>query len=177
MLRQAIAPLDIPLLGCLPRSAGLDLPARHLGLVQAQEHGDLAGFADAAGRLLAEAVDLAGLVALARAPKLALKPGPGAGVPIEPLGQCVAVATDQAFAFAYPHILAGWRAAGATIVPFSPLADEAPVADADAVFLPGGYPELHAGRLAANQLFQSGLRRAASRADTVIYGECGGYTF
>ena len=91
-----------------------------------------------------------------------------------PLGQRIALASDRAFAFAYPHLLDGWRDAGAEIVPFSPLADEAPVADADAVYLPGGYPELHAGRLAACTRFSDGLRGAAERGAR-IYGECGGY--
>jgi cobyrinic acid a,c-diamide synthase len=84
------------------------------------------------------------------------------------------VARDRAFTFLYPHLLAQWRAAGAEICPFSPLADEAPDAQADAVWLPGGYPELHAGRLAGAQRFLEGLRRHAGRA-TPIHGECGGY--
>ncbi len=87
--------------------------------------------------------------------------------------QTIAVAQDVAFAFAYPHLLADWRAQGAEIRPFSPLADD-PVPEAGFVFLPGGYPELHAGRLAANTRFLSGLRTAA-QAGTPIYGECGGY--
>ena len=93
---------------------------------------------------------------------------------IRPLGQRVAVARDTAFAFAYPHVLDGWRAAGASVSYFSPLADEAPAADADAVYLPGGYPELHAGRLAGCTRFLDGLTAAAARGVT-IYGECGGY--
>ena len=93
---------------------------------------------------------------------------------LAPLGQRIAVADDAAFSFAYPHLLAGWRRAGAEIVPFSPLADEAPDGDADAVFLPGGYPELQAGRLAANRRFLEGLQAAAA-GGAVIYGECGGY--
>jgi len=175
MVRQAIASVGVPVLGCVPRCDGLALPSRHLGLVQAQEHSDLAGFADTAGRLLAEAVDLRGLAALARPPDLTPQSQSGGAPSIARLGQRVAIASDQAFAFAYPHVLEDWHAAGATVLPFSPLADEAPVADADAVYLPGGYPELHAGRLAANRTFLSGLRRAAARPDTVIYGECGGY--
>jgi cobyrinic acid a,c-diamide synthase len=70
--------------------------------------------------------------------------------------------------------LLGWRAAGAEIVPFSPLADQAPDQGADAIFLPGGYPELHAGKLAANSAFLDGLRQAARKGKS-IYGECGGY--
>ena len=90
------------------------------------------------------------------------------------LGQRIAVARDEAFAFAYPLVLDGWRNAGAEVLPFSPLADEPPSPLADAVYLPGGYPELHAGRLAAARRFIEGVHAAAGRGATV-YGECGGY--
>ena len=94
--------------------------------------------------------------------------------PIPVLGQHIAIARDEAFAFAYPLTLDGWRRAGAELSTFSPLAGEAPAAGADAVYLPGGYPELHAGRIAAARGFLDGLRAAADRGAT-IYGECGGY--
>ena len=94
--------------------------------------------------------------------------------PVPPLGQRIAVASDDAFRFSYRHVIDGWRAAGAEILPFSPLADDAPDGTADAVYLPGGYPELHAGTLAANHQFVDGLRDAAGRG-AVIYGECGGF--
>jgi len=90
------------------------------------------------------------------------------------LGQRIAVARDAAFAFAYTGVLEGWRQAGAALTFFSPLADEAPDAAADAVYLPGGYPELHAGVLAANDGFRSGLAAADGRG-AAIFGECGGY--
>ncbi|MGL4967180.1 MAG: cobyrinate a,c-diamide synthase [Inquilinus sp.] len=93
---------------------------------------------------------------------------------IPPLGQRIALASDTAFAFAYPHLLAAWREAGAEILPFSPLADAAPDPSADAIYLPGGYPELQAGRLAGNRRFLDGLRAAAGQG-RAIYGECGGY--
>ena len=99
---------------------------------------------------------------------------PATAAPLPVLGQRIAVARDEAFAFAYPLVLDGWRRAGAEILPFSPLADESPAPAADAVYLPGGYPELHAGRLAADRRFIEGLRAAAARA-AVVYGECGGY--
>ncbi len=69
-----------------------------------------------------------------------------AAAPLPPPGQRIALAQDAAFTFVYPHVLAGWRRAGAEIVPFSPLADEAPPDHCDVCWLPGGYPELHAGR-------------------------------
>ena len=99
-------------------------------------------------------------------------PEEGYGLPV--LGRRVAVARDDAFAFCYPWVLDAWRRAGCDIGFFSPLDDEPPAADADAVYLPGGYPELHAARLAAAERFMAALRRCAGRG-AVVYGECGGY--
>jgi cobyrinic acid a,c-diamide synthase len=164
---------DVPVLGCLPRADDLALPERHLGLVQAAEHPDLGAFLDLAAGLVEAHVDLAAVAAMAR-PWRGLPAVAPAAVPLPPPGQRIAVARDEAFAFAYPLTLAGWRSAGAEVVPFSPLADQPPAPDADAVYLPGGYPELHAGRLAAAGRFLEGLRRAAER-DAAVFGECGGY--
>ncbi len=174
-LRRAVASLGIPVLGCLPRSSDLTLPERHLGLVQAQERADLDAFLDRAARLAGQHLDLDGLRGLARplAASAVSAGAPGAAV-LPPLGQRIAVARDVAFAFAYASLLYEWRAAGADLSFFSPLQDEAPAAGADAVYLPGGYPELHAGRIAANAGFLGALRRAAARG-AAIYGECGGY--
>jgi cobyrinic acid a,c-diamide synthase len=172
LLREALSPLAIPVLGVLPRAAELALPERHLGLVQAGEHQALAAFLERAADWVAAGCDLDALVALA-APSKGGSASPTAP-PLPPLGQHIAVARDEAFAFAYPHLLDGWRRAGAMLDFFSPLADEAPAADADAVYLPGGYPELHAGKIAAAGAFRQGMRAAAARG-TRIYGECGGY--
>jgi cobyrinic acid a,c-diamide synthase len=166
---------DVPVLGCLPRTDGVALPERHLGLVQAGEHPALESFIDRVADLIARHLDVEALVALARP----LAAGLGGKVlaavpPIPPLGQRIAVAKDDAFAFSYPLAIDGWREAGVEIVPFSPLADEAPDLAADAVYLPGGYPELHAGRLAAATKFLAGLRGRA-QAGACVYGECGGY--
>ena len=173
MLAQAARYAGLPALGYLPGFADLALPSRHLGLVQAEEHADLATYAASLADRLAPHLDLDGLLALMRRPEAAKFPGKVAP-PIPPLGQRIAVARDVAFGFAYAATLEGWRDSGAELAFFSPLGDEAPAADADAVFLPGGYPELHAGRLAANAGFLGGLRRAAQRG-AAIYGECGGY--
>ena len=161
-----------PVLGCLSEDPRLELPERHLGLVQADELPDFDDVLDRAAAIVAEHVDLKRLARLARPFGLGLY-GPPAR-PLRPLGQRTAVARDLAFAFAYPAVLDGWRIAGAEILPFSPLADEPPDASADAVFLPGGYPELHAPRLAGNQAFIRGLRAGAERGASV-YGECGGF--
>ncbi|KQT46220.1 cobyrinic acid a,c-diamide synthase [Aureimonas sp. Leaf454] len=170
MLRTALAPLAVPVLGAIPRAAALVLPERHLGLVQAGEHGALESFIEGAARLVADHCDMEAVERLARR---TARRGPDVAR-LPPLGQRIAVARDDAFAFAYPHLLQGWRRAGAQILFFSPLGDEAPDAGADAVYLPGGYPELHAGRLAACSRFAAGLRRKAAEG-AAIYGECGGY--
>jgi cobyrinic acid a,c-diamide synthase len=171
LLLEACGPLEIPVLGAVPRLDALVLPDRHLGLVQAAEHPDLEAFLDAAAGLVAQHLDTDALARLARPTRLAPAE---AGPSVPPLGRRIAVAHDTAFAFAYPFVLDGWRRAGAEISCFSPLANEGPDPAADAVYLPGGYPELHAGRLSAGRRFLDGLRRAAARGATV-YGECGGY--
>ena len=171
LLRAASEALALPCLGGLPRNAELVVPSRHLGLVQAGEREDLEAFLEAAAEQISAQIDLLALEALAG--PLSLKTVERAAS-LPPLGQRIAVARDLAFAFCYPFHLEGWRASGAEISFFSPLADEAPDPSADAIFLPGGYPELHAGRLAGNQRFLGGLREAAA-AGRVLYGECGGY--
>jgi len=171
MLNTACRDLGVPVLGHVPRDPCLALPDRHLGLIQAVEQETLGAFLDTAATLVGNAVDTAALRALAQP---AAMPGVYTNKRLMPFGQRLAVASDVAFGFAYPHMLAGWRSDGAEILPFSPLADEAPDADADAIYLPGGYPELHAGRLASNASFIEGMRRAAARGATIV-GECGGY--
>jgi len=162
----AIEALGLPVLGALPRQPDIALPERHLGLVQAGETADAR--LGALARFVAAHVDLDALVALA-AP---IDAG-GARAALRPPGQRIAVARDAAFTFLYPHLLSGWRTAGAEIAFFSPLADEAPPARADVCWLPGGYPELHAGRLAAASRFLDGIRRFAQTHP--VHGECGGY--
>jgi cobyrinic acid a,c-diamide synthase len=162
--------LDLSVLGCLPRNPALELPDRHLGLVQASEHPALDDFLEGAAEIVRKSIDLKAFRKIARrAPA-----GRAEMAPLAPIGQRIAVARDEAFAFCYASVLEGWRAAGAELSFFSPLADEAPVDGADAIYLPGGYPELQAGRLAGNGRFMGGLREAAARGGAV-YGECGGY--
>ena len=161
-----------PVLGCLPADPRLEVPERHLGLVQAGEIPALETFLDSAADVVADTVDLDRLRRLMRPFGLGLY-GPPAR-PLRPLGQRIAIASDHAFAFAYPAIVEGWRHAGAELVSFSPLADEAPDLAADAVYLPGGYPELHAGTLAGQRNFLAGLG-ASARRGAFVYGECGGF--
>ena len=169
MLRRALLEIGIPLLGTLKRSDKLHVPSRHLGLVQATEREDTRRLVEAARNAVLDGVDLEALLE-------ATKPVLPASAPERrrPLGQRIAVAKDIAFEFAYPHLLDDWRAQGAEIVPFSPLQNEAPRIDCDAIFLPGGYPELHAGEIARAARFFAGLQAAEQRG-CLIYGECGGY--
>jgi cobyrinic acid a,c-diamide synthase len=170
LVSSAISTLGIPILGSIGRDESLSLPERHLGLVQASEHGDieacLTRFADLAERH----IDLDGIARLAAGPRIEVSWGATA---IKPPGARIALAQDEAFTFIYPHIIEGWRSEGAEIVPFSPLADEPPPESCDACWLPGGYPELHAGRLAAAHRFRDGIKSFA--ATRKVHGECGGY--
>ncbi len=171
ILKAALECVDVPILGALPRTVKTSLPSRHLGLVQAGEHAGLGEFIDEAAQLAAAHIDLDAVQKMARCSRARAS---GDIAIIAPPGQRIAVARDMAFGFCYPHLLQGWARAGAQISFFSPLEDEAPGADADAVYLPGGYPELHGGRLAANEIFMGGLR-AAAVSGARIFGECGGY--
>lgn len=169
LARLGMDKAGVKVLGVLPRRGDLALPERHLGLIQAVEHPDLetaiAGYAD----FLREHVDIAALRAAARgsAPAHATPRLP------KPPAQRIAIARDAAFSFTYPHVLEGWRTAGAEVLPFSPLANQAPANDADLVWLPGGYPELHGGTLAAADKFLLGLKKHAETRP--VHGECGGY--
>jgi cobyrinic acid a,c-diamide synthase len=167
---EAIEALGVKVVGSIPRLDALSLPERHLGLVQASEFEALdQRLEDIADAVVAH-VDVSGIEALAR--PLSLTPGDNPAA-IAPPGQRVALARDAAFSFLYPHLLSGWRAAGAELRFFSPLADEPPPEDCDACWLPGGYPELHGGRLAAAARFLDGLRSFALTRP--VHGECGGY--
>ncbi len=161
---------ELACFGMLPRNAELALPSRHLGLVPAGERPTLDGFLAQTAALIGQHIDRDALVATAQPSRLPA----AASVTLPPLGQRIAIARDDAFLFTYPAILAAWHGAGAELSFFSPLADQAPRTDADAIYLPGGYPELFAARLAGNRHFLGGLRDAAAQR-TTIYGECGGY--
>ncbi|KAA0912195.1 cobyrinate a,c-diamide synthase [Aquicoccus porphyridii] len=169
LVRLGMERAGLPVLGVLPRRGDLTLPERHLGLIQAVEHPDLAAAIADYASFLREHVDLQAIRAAARGVSLPDRPP---ALP-HPPAQRIAIARDAAFSFTYPHLLEGWQAAGAEILPFSPLSDEAPNPSADLVWLPGGYPELYAGQLAAAEAFRKGLRTHAETRP--VHGECGGY--
>jgi cobyrinic acid a,c-diamide synthase len=171
LVRRGLEEVGIAVFGAVPRRGDLTLPERHLGLVQAAEHPDLDRTIGDYAAFLRAHVDLD---AIRRAAcNLGDPANAVAGALPGPPAQRIAIARDEAFSFLYPHVIEGWARAGAQILPFSPLADEAPAEDADLVWLPGGYPELHAGRIANAATFLSGLRRHAEARP--VHGECGGY--
>ncbi len=171
LVTQAIEAIGVPVVGAMPRNENVTLPERHLGLVQASETQALGERLEAIADFVETHVDCDRVLALAG--ELDCVPLGAAPVAVRPPGQRIALARDAAFSFIYPHLVQGWRADGAEIVPFSPLADEPPPEDCDVCWLPGGYPELHAGRLAAAARFREGLRLFAETRP--VHGECGGY--
>ncbi len=167
LARLGMDQAGIKVLGVLPRRGDLALPERHLGLIQAIEHPDLEQAISNYAGFLGEHVDLEAIRAVAQG-----RNAPKVGRLVRPPAQRIALARDAAFSFTYPHLLKAWRTEGAEILPFSPLNDDL-VPDADLVWLPGGYPELHAGTLAGANKFLTSLREHA--ATKPVHGECGGY--
>jgi cobyrinic acid a,c-diamide synthase len=167
---RAIEQAGLNVLGALPRSVEIALPERHLGLVQAGETPGLDAALDRLADFIEAHVDLDKILAAASPGTDATQAG---SVAFKPPGQRIAIARDDAFSFLYPHVLESWREAGAEFSFFSPLADEAPDEACDVCWLPGGYPELHGGRLAQADNFLDGVRRFATKR--AVHGECGGY--
>jgi cobyrinic acid a,c-diamide synthase len=170
LVADAIGQLGVAVLGSIPRDETLALPERHLGLVQASEHADLAARLTRLADMAERHIDLDAVLATV-GPLVCDQTTKATALP--PPGQRIALASDSAFSFMYAHLLSGWRQAGAEIVTFSPLANEPPPKTCDVCWLPGGYPELHAGTLADARKFRDGLTHFA--ATRPVHGECGGY--
>ncbi|WP_433490530.1 cobyrinate a,c-diamide synthase [Nocardia grenadensis] len=181
VLRSACDRVGLPVLGALPRLAELEVPSRHLGLIPAVEHGLAAMRAvDAMTDLAARHIDLAAVAALAVAPEsgpswdAVREVADGVVVPAGP-DPVIAVAGGPAFTFGYAEHRELLTAAGARVVVIDPLHDTLP-AEAAGLVLPGGFPEEHAGTLAAN----TGLRAAVAeraRAGLPIHAECAGLLY
>jgi cobyrinic acid a,c-diamide synthase len=178
LMTPAFERIKLPVFGAILRDSAIALPERHLGLVQAREIADIDQHLDRLADVIDAAIDVDMVRRSARAAKVLQPAGDERANELKhhlpPPGQRIALAQDRAFSFMYPHLVRQWRDAGAEIVPFSPLADEVPDAAAAAVWLPGGYPELHAGTLASASRFRTALRALAERS-VPIHGECGGY--
>lgn len=170
-VREALEDIGIEVVGVIYRNPEMALPERHLGLVQASEHAAIDAFIERLADTMEKSIDLDRVMDLA-GPLAPASAGDATAI-LPPPGQRVAIARDAAFSFVYPHVLAAWHAAGIDILPFSPLADEAPDETADACWLPGGYPELHAAQLAAASRFRDGMRAFATSRP--VHGECGGF--
>ena len=167
---DAIKAFGLPLLGAVPRNSALSLPERHLGLVQASEHPALDPYIDQLADTVEATLDLDAIYQAA----VPLQLGQGSSDKLPPPpGQRIALAEDAAFSFLYPHLRKFWRDSGAELISFAPLADQAPDPSCDVVWLPGGYPELHAAQLAAAANFRSGMAHFAQTKP--VHGECGGY--
>ncbi len=174
LVRRAVeSATGLPVLGAVPRlRGGGPLPGRHLGLVTVGDHGAAGEAVDRAAETVAAHVDLEGV--LARAARLSRTVDlPEMQVPRSAARCRVAVARDAAFCFYYPENMEALEAAGAEILAFSPVAGEGLPAATEAVYLGGGFPEVHAEALAANGALRSDLRRAAA-SGIPIYAECGG---
>ena len=172
LVRTGIEREGLCVFGAIPRSSRLEIESRHLGLRLAMEQADIVSFLDRAARLVSRHLDL-DAIWNASGRLSEVNPASG-GIGIPPLGQRIAVARDKAFCFVYGEMLEEWRSRGSELSFFSPLFDESPAGDCDAVFLPGGYPELYPDRIASARRFHAGMHAAASRGAR-IYGECGGY--
>jgi cobyrinic acid a,c-diamide synthase len=166
----AIEEAGLPVVGSIFRDPTLTLPERHLGLVQALEHPELRRHLDRLGDMAEHSLDLDAILRLAS--PLALSASDPV-VALDPPGQRIALAWDESFTFVYPHVIAGWQRAGAEICRFSPLADQSPPEDCDVCWLPGGYPELHAGIISSAAGFRRGMEVFARTRP--IHGECGGF--
>jgi len=162
-----------PLLGWLPRDESVTIPERHLGLHTADEERYTNGRAKSLAALAERYLNLDQLLATTQANEVpAISQVAMAKEPVIKLG----VARDRAFCFYYQDNLDLLQAAGAELVPFSPLANSELPHDLDALYLGGGYPELHAQKLSANQSFLQSLRSFAD-SGRPIYAECGGMMY
>ncbi|WP_036527547.1 cobyrinate a,c-diamide synthase [Nocardia sp. CNY236] len=197
VLRAACERVGLPVLGSLPRLAGLEVPSRHLGLIPAVEHGPAAVAAvTAMTDLVAAHVDLHAVVALARSPVTGPAWDPAAAVldpdraesSERPAGSVrvtddgvdgprpvIAMAGGAAFTFGYTEHREMLAAVGAHVVVFDPLHDPLPTHTAGLV-LPGGFPEEHAAQLAANRGLLRTVAQAARRG-MPVHAECAGLLY
>ncbi len=175
ILREAIE-TDLPairVLGCIPRDKRLHIPSRHLGLMTVDEHELSHKYLDHLVEVIRSSVDLGMLWAAAGAGDVIDMPPqkPPAGKSVR-----IGVAHDAAFCFVYESNLMLLAQAGADLIEFSPLADNSLPADISGLYLPGGYPEAHAARLASNSAMKQSVRDAIEDG-MPVYAECGGFIY
>ncbi|HUH08142.1 MAG TPA: cobyrinate a,c-diamide synthase, partial [Egibacteraceae bacterium] len=179
ILRDALAPMGLPLLGVLHRDALISAPSRHLGLVPVAEQGmQAARIVEELARRVGQACDTEAITRIAAsAPALDAKPwaAPPAGAPAAARA-CIAIAAGPAFSFLYAENLELLAAAGADIAVFDPTTDERLPDGADALYLGGGFPEAHAPALSANTSLRSKIADFV-RAGRPVLAECGGLLY
>ncbi|MDE3111588.1 MAG: cobyrinate a,c-diamide synthase [Chloroflexota bacterium] len=164
----------LPVLGALRRDASLALPERHLGLIPTTERALAASFIDRLADVAEASLALDRLRAIAAsAPDL--PPAPSLGARGAPLAR-IAIARDEAFGFYYEDALELLELAGAELVPFSPLADRALPPAVGGLYVGGGFPELYAERLSANEAMRAAIVATAARGVAVV-AECGGLMY
>lgn len=168
LLRESL-PADLRWLGALPRDPALALPERHLGLVAAGELSDIDARLDALADAWAEHADIE------LPPPVTFAPAAQAAVERALAGRRIAIARDAALCFLYPANLDLLRAAGAELAFFSPIAGDG-LPECDAVWLPGGYPELHLAALSANRGLRDALHAHVDAGKPVL-AECGGLLY
>lgn len=182
LLREALEPLDVPVIGVVRRREDLHTPSRHLGLVPAAErHDETRATVAALGEVVGQSVDLDAVVALARtAGPLPADPWDphaevvrGGAAPERVPRPVVAIAGGPAFTFTYAEHRELLTAAGAEVAVVDPLVDEALPDGTAALVLGGGFPEAHAEELSANEP----LRRAVASFDGPVVAECGGLLY
>ena len=178
-VRDALARTTIPVLGVLPRDAGVETPSRHLGLVPAAERAESAATLDRLARVIAEHVDLDAVLGIARAA------APLAGPVWDPATEVrapstarpvVAMAGGRAFTFRYPETEELLAAAGCEVVDFDPLADATLPPGTAGIYLGGGFPQVHAAELAGNTALMADLRAAITSGVPTV-AECAGLTY
>lgn len=172
--------IDLPVLGTIPRDAGVSAPSRHLGLVPADERALSAESLDHLADHVAAHVDLEAVLALAAtapdlaedpwAPEAVVRRSEGAGRPV------VAVAGGRAFTFRYAETEELLRAAGCEVVGFDPMHDTALPAGTAGVYLGGGFPEVHVGELGGNEAVRAALRAAVLDGVPTV-AECAGLLY
>ena len=171
LLAEVLERVDVPMLGCLPRTEALVLPGRHLGLAPAHELDNPEQRRQAWAALASQHLDLERLEPLLQAPRPG--PAPLADIPTvqgQPLS--VALASDAAFHFRYQETSELLEQMGMPVLPWSPLADEAIPSDAKGLILPGGFPEQHAAQLSGCERSLRSLRAFVQQRP--VYAECGG---
>jgi cobyrinic acid a,c-diamide synthase len=175
LLRHALGP-ELSL-GGLPREPSQAFPERHLGLLAANDETISESLLDAWGATAEAWIDVERLLGLARSsPSIALVGEEAAVRPSPSTRRCrLGIAHDEAFHFYYEDNLRRLEASGATLVRFSPIADRT-LPDVDGVYFGGGYPEVHAHALAANETMRASIRDFA-RHGGPIYAECGGLMY